>query len=39
MTSWCTPRIKKSMHDISALFCNNFGTINSMPSSANVLSG
>jgi hypothetical protein len=31
--------VRKSMHDISALFCNDFGIINSMPNSASVLSG
>jgi hypothetical protein len=31
--------VKKSMCGISALFCNDFGTINYMPNSASVLSG
>jgi hypothetical protein len=29
---------EKSMHEISTLSCNNFGTINSMSNSASVLS-
>jgi hypothetical protein len=36
MTSWSTPRMKKSMSNIFGLFCNDFMTINSMPSSASV---
>jgi hypothetical protein len=39
MTSWSIRRVKKSMHNISALFCNDFRTINSMSNSASVLSG
>jgi hypothetical protein len=35
-TSRSTPRVKKSMRDISTLFYNDFGTINSMPNSASV---
>jgi hypothetical protein len=31
--------VKKSMRNISESFCNDFETINSMPSSASVLSG
>jgi hypothetical protein len=33
------PRAKRSMHNISDLFCNDCETINFMPSSASVLSG
>jgi hypothetical protein len=39
MISWSIPRVKKSMHNISTLFCNDFVTINSMPNSAIVHSG
>jgi hypothetical protein len=36
--SWSISRAKKSMRDISELFYNDFGTINSMLNSASVLS-
>jgi hypothetical protein len=39
MTSWSTPRMKKNMSSLFVLFCNDFATINSMPSSVNVHSG
>jgi hypothetical protein len=38
-TSWSTLRMKKSMSNTFVLSCNDFTTINSMPSSASVHSG